>query len=251
MRHRLVALGATTIVLIASGSLAPAQTISTSQSGDGWRFIVVPYLWATAMNGEIAVRGNAQDVDLAFSDLFDKVDVAAQIHFEAMSPRWGGFLDTTYVKASDDFDDPGGTGMAEMTYSLTEVAAFLRWFKPPHRNLDLILGVRYWSVDQTIAPSVVPPESESNSWADFMVGLRLSSNFAEWWLVVFRFDVAAGGSDPSVNTSLGFHYIFPKLVSIEFGYRYLMEDYEDGTGSERFALDLTMDGPVVGVGFRW
>ena len=74
MGERLVALGVAALVLIAGGSVASAQTISTPKD-EGWQFLVVPYLLATAMKGNVTVRGETGDVDLTFSDLFDKVDL--------------------------------------------------------------------------------------------------------------------------------------------------------------------------------
>ena len=48
-----------------------------------------------------------------------------------------------------------------------------------------------------------------------------------------------------------FGYHFSPMVSAWLGYRILGIDYEDGHGPDKFKYDVTMQGPIVGIGFRF
>jgi len=238
-------------LLVLAVSLAPARADDTLTPSDEWKYLVVPYLWATAIDGDTTVRGNTVPVDVSFSDIVDDLDFAFLVHFEAMKGSWGLYVDPIFMDLTSDFNTPLGSGSADTEITLAEAAGFRRWGSD-RRAVDFLFGTRYWSMDASIDPDgILPTLKGSQSWADVMVGTRVLCKPWEHWLIVFRADIAAGGSDPSYNASLLFNYLFEKLVSIDFGYRYLDEDYETGQGNKEFGLDAALDGPIVGVGFRW
>ena len=238
-------------LFVLAASLASARADDTLTPSEDWRYVVVPYLWATGIDGDTTVKGVTVPVDVSFSDIVDDLDFAFLVHFEAMKGSWGLFVDSIYMDLSDDFTTPLASGSAGAEMTLAEAAGFKRWGSE-RRAVDFLFGTRYWSMDASIDPDGATPTLEgSQSWADVMVGARVFCKPWEHWLIVFRADIAAGGSDPSYNTSLLFNYLFEKMVSIDFGYRYLDEDYETGQGNKQFALDAVLDGPIVGVGFRW
>jgi len=234
---------------VVTAPLAAADdTLAPSQE---WKFVVVPYLWATGIDGDTTVKGVTVPVDVSFSDIVDDLDFGVLVHFDAAKGSWGFLVDSTYLDLSDDFATSLATGTADAQIALVEAAGFKRW-SFDRRAVDFLFGTRVWSMDSTIdSDGILPTLEGSQSWADVMAGVRVLCNPWDHWLFVFRADVAAGGSDPSYNTSLVFNYLFEKLVSIDFGYRYLAEDYETGQGVDQFALDAALDGPLVGVGFRW
>jgi hypothetical protein len=232
-------------------SLAPASADDTLTPSDEWRYFVAPYLWATGIDGDTTVRGTTIPVDVSFGDIVDDLDFAALVHFEAMKGSWGFFVDTIYMDLGDEFTVGPVSGSVSQQLGLAEAAGYRRWGSD-RRAVDFLFGTRYWSADGTVNPGgILPMVKGSQSWADAMAGARVLCKPWEHWLIVFRADVAAGGSDPSYNGVLMFNYLFEKMVSIDFGYRYLDEDYETGQGANEFALDAVFDGPIVGVGFRW
>jgi len=242
-------LAAAVVGFVVTAPLAVAD--DTLTPSEDWKFVVVPYLWATGIDGDTTVRGVTVPVDVSFSDIVDDLDFAALVHFEAGKGSWGFFVDTTYMDLTGDFATTLATGSANAQIALVEAAGFKRWGSD-RRAVDFLFGTRLWSMDASINPDGILPTLEgSQSWADAMAGVRVLCNPWDRWLFVFRTDLAAGGSDPSYNASLVFNYLFEKLVSIDFGYRYLDEDYETGQGTDQFALDAALDGPLVGVGFRW
>ena len=55
------------------------------------------------------------------------------------------------------------------------------------------------------------------------------------------------GSELTWQLAAHLRYNFSKSFSGLLGYRYLVTDYEDGTGLNRFAYDMTTQGPTLGL----
>jgi hypothetical protein len=66
-----------------------------------------------------------------------------------------------------------------------------------------------------------------------------------------RADIGAGGSDFVGNVALLLDYRFNKNISMFGGYRWLTYDYESGSGQDRFAYDVTYQGPAIALRFDW
>lgn len=45
--------------------------------------------------------------------------------------------------------------------------------------------------------------------------------------------------------------VFGNDATLIAGYRVLHQDYEDGSGANRFAFDVTTHGPIIGMNFRF
>ncbi len=45
--------------------------------------------------------------------------------------------------------------------------------------------------------------------------------------------------------------LFGKDASVVAGYRVLVQDFEDGSGANRFAYDVTTHGPILGMVIRF
>jgi len=69
----------------------------------------------------------------------------------------------------------------------------------------------------------------------------------DMWFVAARLDtVIAGDSDSSTNASILFNRRFGPNKSLNLGYRYFVDDYDN---LPAYAWDITQDGPIVG--FTW
>lgn len=238
------------LALLAAAAPAYGQTLL----GDDRKNGLALYLWATGIDGTMTAMGSEVPVDVSFDDLFDQVDIAGSIHYERLASRWGLLADVTYVELGADFTDPnsGQPGTQAMEFLLSEVAAVRRWSSAGGElYFDMILGVRYWILDQDIVIGGNTALNASESWLDGMAGGRVIVPMSESWLFAGRVDVAAGGSDLSWNASALFDWQATNLISVIFGYRFLKEDYETGSGATEFALDADISGPLLALGFRW
>jgi len=98
-----------------------------------------------------------------------------------------------------------------------------------------------------------PTQKGSQDWVDPIVGLRWFWHFTDKWELWLEGDIGGFGvgSDFTWN-AVGMIYYQPwKHVGFLGGYRALYQDYEDGSGSEKFAFDATMHGPLLGLNITW
>lgn len=239
--------------LVAAGLAgAPAQAQDRPADADNMAAI---YLWATAVDADMTVRNQTVPVDASFDDLFGDLKVGGSAHYEWRARPWGFNVDTTYVDLDSDFTGPAlglASGKSAVTLWEAEAAAVRRWQTGEQGiAVDLLLGARYWLLDMEIDPDMAAAFDGDETWLDAMLGGRLLVPFARSWLFSFRMDVAAGGSDFTWNSVALLSWRFSHVVGLDFGYRYLDLDYENDDDSDRFGLDGSLSGPVVGFSFNW
>ncbi len=250
------------------GPLTYAQDAASGSSK--WEFHIIPYFWMAGIDGDATVKGVESDVDLTFSDISENLDFGGQFHLEAWKGGWGIFLDPTFLKLSDDADAVNptvGPVEADITVEqwLVEFGGFYRFGKWPvgkdegsMLSLDALGGGRYWYLKSKLdaaAPLVGLRRKveESKDWIDPFLGSRLRADLPRKFSLVVRGDIGGFGvgSDFSWNTSAVLGYQFSRTVSAWLGYRVLGADYESGSGSRKFTYDVTMSGPIIGLGFRF
>jgi len=90
-------------------AVAPSVAAEEKSAESGWEFGVAPYLWALSMNGNVTVKGLEADVDLSFSDIWDELNFAVMLAYEARKGHWGLWGDTIYANLGDsNVDGPRG-----------------------------------------------------------------------------------------------------------------------------------------------
>jgi len=246
----------TMFIMMLSGPLAYGQGAS---SGDGWEIRFAPYAWLIGIDGDMTVKGMEQEVDLAFRDLVENLDIVLTGHLEVWKGPLGGFVDANYGKLSMDekLTSPVGGSIdidVELEFTITEFGILYHVGHWPIRSgerrifADVLLGGRAWWMegDLDIGPG---SGSKSTSWVDGIVGARTMIELAEKVPWTTRVDFGAGGSDFSWNLQTLFGYLFTERISAWAGYRWLYVDYEEGSGGKKFAMDATFYGPVIGALF--
>lgn len=232
-------------------SLAPAQ-----QPGE-WRFRVTPYLWAAGISGEFEQSGlPAVEVNQSFGDVLEHLDAGVMGAFEAWHGRHGLFADLIHVRLS-------GTGEAGgllpvpipievISTSTTAMAGGqYRWIDGERGHLDLLGGLRHWSLSTRLR--VGAPISESRrervGWTDPVVGLK-----GLRWLderVYLTGWVMAGGwvgnAEPFFDVMAGVGYKLDERRALILAYRSLGADYRDGA----FRFDAVQQGFGIGIDIRF
>jgi len=253
------------LALVASVACAPQASSQETTSGE-WEFEIIPYFWMAGLSGDATIKGSDSHVSMSSGDVRDKLDFGAQAHLEARRDKWGIFFDFTYLDMSQDgqLEDPNvgpvndNVGFQEWLIELG--GRYQLATRPLEKKrvifLDALGGGRYWYMNADFATTDPRFDSSfdrsaSENWFDPFVGLRLGANLTKSLLLVSRGDVGGlgVGSKFSWNASVVIGYSIPRQVSAWMGYRALAVDYENGSGDERFALDMTMYGPMIGVGF--
>ena len=247
------ALTLTLLALIAAPAQAqgPAHAEGYVEGEGGWKFGLAPYLWAVGIDGTVVVNGVPSEVDVGFDELFDQVDFAAELHFEAIKDnKWGVLIDPTYVKASIDSQVGPLPAKVELKYVLTDFA----FTRQVAKNWQVLAGARYTTMENTIQITGLPAVTADKSWTDLIVGGRFITKLSEIWVFTARADIGGFGigssSEFTWNTSALFFRNW-RNTSLIVGYRVLDVDFEDGAGPTLFKFDVRQDGPILGVGFRW
>ena len=75
-----------------------------------WELSVTPYLWATALKGDVGLGRTEADVDASFNDILDNLNGALMLEAELRKGRFGLISDTVYANLEDDAADRARTG---------------------------------------------------------------------------------------------------------------------------------------------
>lgn len=265
--------------------VTPNEKKSAASVQDKWEFEITPYFWMAGLRGDLTVKGVPADIGMSFSDIMSDFNFGGQLHVEARKRKWGIFLDATYMDLGTDVDGaryttgPGGVLQVEkyldagirMREWLVEFGGAYRFAQVPLEGnkdrmmlFDLIGGGRYWYLYSDIDVGIVLQDngsvvsryisgSGSKQWIDPFIGLRTGFQLSKNFMIVLRGDVGgfSVGSKFSWNASGYFMYSPSETVSLLAGYRALYVNYEDGSGSNKFKYDVTMQGPAIGLTFQF
>ena len=240
-----------TLLAVAAVSLAVPQAAAQSGS-NGWEFSIAPYLVAAGMDGSITVKGIEADVDVPFSDIIDKLDFAAMVHFDMRNERWVVTSDLFYVDLEGSNDVALGSATVAVQQTLFEVAGGYR-VSPV---FTLLAGARWVDLENQIryTGQVLDEDvSAGKSWIDPFVGVHLMAPLSERWWFGARGDIGGFGvgSDLAWQAYADIGFRASKVVSIILGYRAIAMDYEDGSGRDLFRYDMLIAGPQIAVAFSF
>ena len=240
----------------ACGAEPEAASTALAQPSSEWQFSATPYFWAAGLSGKLSHRRQfVIDVDADFDKLFDNLDFGAMLIAEARKGRYSIFGDLIYTKIGSQGDTPLGVlatsaDVKTSTFAGLIGAGYAVLENSPHQ-LDVVAGLRVWSVDTDITLKGAHLNGQSRSqgatWVDGLVGVRgnyvLSPKFylTGWGLV------GAGGAEADWDVGLGLGYNISKNVSAAIGYRALGVDYSSGG----FKFNAVLQGPMAGVTIRF
>jgi hypothetical protein len=242
----------------------PAQSPPENQ----WKFSVVPFMWATAIDSTVTVGGYETSTTTSFSDIWRNLNGAMMIHLEAQKGKFGLFLEPMYskIRADGTFERQRLPGLPAIPRDLTltyeqwiiEGGAFYqagKWQvgenKDQWMTLDILAGVRYWSIKVDLDTSTVVNPGGSNSWVDPIIGARLNADLSKKVMLNLRADIGGFGvgSDFTWNGLAAIGYRFTENITGLVGYRALYVDYKSGTSRARY--EQTFYGPIMGLAFTF
>jgi len=237
-------------------SSAQAQT----EKSDQWQFQIAPYAWLAGQKGSVATLPGlpAADIDVDFyDDIIGNINGSLFLVGEARKDKLGVFMDIAYTDIEDENATPGPlfSALNSRTKSwLVTVAGLYRLVQEKQAFLDALAGVRYWSVDSTLAltSGILTGREVSNTedWFDPIIGLKgliplgASKFFVNGGLAIGGFGM---GSDFMWDANLNLGYQFTRMFSATVGYRYLDVDYS----KDDFLYDVAQDGLVLGLSWRF
>ncbi len=230
---------------------ASAAFAGETHKESNWDFNLAPlYLWMVDMEGDMGIGPiDATGLNVDFGTIFDNLEAVFTFHFEGVHrSNWGFFLDYSYIDIS------ASTTLLSIDFTsiLAEAGGYYRIGNGPH-TFDFLGGVRYTKLESDITFTALPKLSGTEDWVDPIVGHRYMYNFNNKWKLNLRGDIGGfgAGSDFTWN-AIGLIQFQPwKYAAILAGYRALYQDYESGTGADRFKYDMRLSGPVLALNFVW
>jgi len=239
------------------------SSLSFSVFADNWTFELEPYLMATNIVGDASIgRASGATVDVDFKTIFDNLDMAGMLHFEAHHKSgWGlamdyGFMDLS-AKQTNNRDGLVKVGLRQ---GVLETLGLYR-VNYGSATVDYFAGVRWWNNDLELIldPAITPGSTHievKEDWLDVVAGLRWKNPINKKWYFVARADVGGFGLSADFTSTLeaGVTYKISKLMTLDMKYKASWVDYEnDGTAGEvgHFIYDTITHGPILGLNFSF
>ena len=216
---------------------------------------ISPYVWGAGLKGSVASFPGAlaADVDAGFNDILKNLDMAGMVIAQLRYRRFAAYMDIVYTSIGMEQDTPLGILFDEADL---ENELFIGTFGGAYRpieteraSLDLLLGVRAWSVDTvlTLEGSALPDQEfeHGESWIDPIIGFNGRYQFDNGIFLTTLVQVGGfgAGSDLTWDAFGGVGYQFNDSISAIAGYRHLEVDYEHGG----FVFDVALSGPAIGM----
>ena len=262
------------ICVLGLGTLAPSRASAEAADHD-WHVAATIYGWFPDIGGETnfpADPGN--DINVDISTILDHLKMTAQGSFEVRKGSWGVFTDVVYLDVGEAKSQTRNLEIngqplpaaitADLDFDLKSVfwtlAGTYRVAETPDASMDVLLGVRLASMQQTLdwefagtfVGATPPPltgtrESKVDQW-DGVFGIRgrLAFGAEHKWIVPYYFDIGAGDSDMTWQGMLGLAYAF-NWGDVGVAWRYLDYDLKSGEA----IADMNFNGPALGATFRW
>ena len=220
-----------------------------------WQQEIVPYMWASAMNGTSGVRDVEGDVDMSFGDILDDLEFAFMGAYRAQRDKFSVTVDGIYMALSDDVKDPGGQVKGEIDVDQTALEVDVGW--DLSERLTVFGGLRYNDITSDISLKDSDDNrvrgNGSEQWVDPVIGAHYTYPFNDQWSATLRGDIGGFG--------VGSQFVWQGIAQLRWqvkpnigivgAYRYIDMDYSTGTGPTYFLYDMAISGPALGVAFAF
>lgn len=219
------------------------------------------YIWTPSMGGKSGIGGDDVSIDASFLDLLRNTDhlIGFMGHAEVRPRRFILMLDPVWTRLEKDdavAQAPVRTNAAidsiwfdiNAGYRFIDHAPLGGDDSATRISVDALGGARITSLDFTLKPNGQPDISFNKTWADPIIGSRVTFDFGEHVGLVLRGDV--GGFDVEskfcANMFAGLGYRFPMGDSangaVFIGFRALYQDYN----RDDFEWRAWVYGPLLG-----
>lgn len=235
--------------LIGAAILAAISPAALHAADDEWSWRLTPYFWAPSMTTDVGIGADPPvSSDVALLDVLEGAFLGTA---EARKGDWGILAEFNYLDLAQDASGPGGLVTANV--GLEGIMASLmisrRVYASDTSSVELVVGARYWSLDTSVNFKLAGKASNSNSWADPLIGIRASHDFTPKIFADGQVDIGGFGfgSDLQWEALARVGYRFTDTVSAAVGYRHLDLDFDD----DGLVLNMTLSGPFMAIDFNF
>lgn len=271
-------------------SFAESHDVEPGES-HGWEFDLKIYGWGKSVDGTSASRDVNLDFKDQVIDLIDGVFMTTFGAEKGKLLLWGTYeytklkTDKRDVNTTIDYPIPilsrsipvDVSTVADATDVQHMVELGAGWNVLENKKWDASLhgGVRYFDyelkvfVDPITAQVVSPINGEiieriipqqqivlGDDWYQPFIGARAGWQFAQKWRLHGRLDFGynpftSDDSNQSWMTALMLDWNFTHWAGLEMGYRYMVQDFDNGKNEDNFSWVMDEYGPVIAVNFRF
>jgi hypothetical protein len=230
------------------------STAESSQQNNTWEHEISIYGWLAGIDGNVLLDdGFQRDFTIDTSEILDNLSMVFMGGYRGHYNRWSILADVVYMDVDGSSDKPLVLGAESVDLNISS------WIinggvgydiiQSDSGTLAVIGGLRYLSLDVDlgldILNSPVARRSDSDGILDGIVGLGGNIELNENWFLPYHVDIGTGDSNFTWQAFAAIGYRF-SWGDIRLGYRYLSYDFDDGAME-----DLSINGPLLGVGFRF
>lgn len=238
-----------------------AQAEPDSALDGRWHFRIVPFFWATSIEGRASVGGVPEvPLKVSFSEILEKFDFGKLGRFEARRNRVGLGVEVIYLNLGADVDEPalGLVGVtADVRQLIGEAFGFYRAATGGRGDagyVDLLGGLRYTDTRKRLTDregTELPGTKLTLNWLDAMAGARFRLPLSARAGLSGRADVAGFGSDLTWNAQSGIDLALGRRWAAGAEYRWLDINYDAGQGVQRELFDVRYSGPYLWFSYSW
>jgi hypothetical protein len=228
------------------------------------------YLFATEITGDAQLGNVSADVDVTFSEILDNLDMGFMGMVEHRRGEWSFIGDIAYLKVSDDQSRTVGPGVGpgieidfegELTQTVIEGFAGYRFYEAANDSsdlgIDVLFGARHTALEMDVSLdaslgglSASGVRDREEDWVDAVIGIRFENDFRNGWGSTVWLDVGDGSDSSSYQGAVMANYS-SSAWKFFGGWRLLHLEYETGSDTSKFAIDLDYNGPMAGVAYRF
>jgi hypothetical protein len=251
-----------------------AQTSDQTSIDESWQFRASIYGYLPSIASATMFPGPGSSLNVSASDIINHLKFTFMGAFDAQKGPWGAFTDIIYLNAGGAKSGTRDLVIPNVPYPVgvnananLDIKAVVWTIAPtyqvlsmPHASLQLLMGARLlnlnetldWGFNADIGPFVGPTRIGSSertltNW-DGVIGFKGRINFGsrQQWFIPYYGDLGTGASAFTGQALVGAGYSW-HLVEVVAAWRYLRYRF-GGSGAIE---NLTLNGPLVGVTFRF
>jgi hypothetical protein len=239
------------IVVMALATTISFPPLVRAQSS-GWESILSLYGFAASVDGDVSLGPVEAPVEANFGDVLENLQFAAQARYRGQSDRFSLVADFTFL-AIGNSKDTGLVRRGDLDQVIFDVTGGYR-FSP---IAEVFAGLRVTELDAKLGlgDPLVRELTGGETFYDPVLGARVLSPLGadgKWWLQAHG-DIGGfgAGMDFTWQTMANVGWKPTERISLWFGYRVLGQDFDEAGQAERFAMDVRLHGPQLGLGLHF
>ena len=255
--HSLTRKESSSAEVVAATDSANKALPNPQATNEGWQFQFTPYLWIAGLSGQAGIGDAIVDVDSGITDSDVHLNFGFMGTFEARKDKLIFLTDLQYSNLGTDRPRPRALIFTSATADFKtfildpEVGYRIAGSAEEGRFLDVLGGIRYYHLrtDITLDSNIVPSRfaTRSKDWVDAVGGMRGRAHLTPKLFLVGKADLGGGGSKFTYQLFGGVGYQISQRLAVVGGYRDLSIDYD----KDLFLFDMSLHGPIVGLGIKF